>query len=338
MSGLFLLVFYGDRILRRSHRPIRIASRRSRLARAQALAVGRALGALHPQIEVEYFWIESEGDQKTNISLADTGGKGLFTKAVERALLTEEADIAVHSLKDMPVGLTPGLSLAAIPKRGDVRDCFISDKANSIEELPMGATVGTASPRRVAQLLHLRPDLKTELLRGNIQTRLARVLEHHALDATLLAVCGLQRAGLGTYADKPIAIETILPSASQGALGIQCRTDDHVSVSRTLLLNHTPTSLAVHAERQIIARLEGNCHSPIAVLAQPLDAEGRHFQIEAKVFSPDGKITLAALAKAEGKHLAKAAQKVLDDLLAQGATDLLATGGSASMTEVSSLS
>ncbi|MFG0248734.1 MAG: hydroxymethylbilane synthase [Phycisphaeraceae bacterium JB051] len=309
--------------MRRSRRPIRIASRQSQLARAQAQAVGRVLGKLHPDVAIEYVWIDSEGDQRLDMSLANVGGKGLFTKAIERALLADKADVAVHSLKDLPAQMTPGLSIAAIPNRGDARDCLICDKANTIEELPQGATVGTSSPRRKAQLLKLRPDLQISEMRGNVETRLAKVLDRQEYDATLLAVAGLKRSKLGKFADKPLDPAVFLPAASQGALGIQCRTDDHVSISRCLPLNHTQTALAVHVERDIIAGLQGDCHSPIAAYCYPCDAEGRHFEVVARVFSHDGQQVIEATGKAEGKLLSKLTQQILDELLDKGAAEVL---------------
>jgi hydroxymethylbilane synthase len=281
------------------------------------------LGKLHPDVAIEYVWIDSEGDQRLDMSLANVGGKGLFTKAIERALLSDKADVAVHSLKDLPAQMTPGLSIAAIPNRGDARDCLISDKANTIEELPQGATVGTSSPRRKAQLLKIRPDLQVSEMRGNVETRLAKVLDRQEFDATLLAVSGLKRSKLGKFADKPLDPAVFLPAASQGALGIQCRTDDHVSISRCLPLNHTQTALAVHVERDIIAGLEGDCHSPIAAYCYPSDAEGRHFEVVARVFSHDGQQVVEATGKAEGKLLSKLTQQILDELLDKGAGEVL---------------
>lgn len=309
--------------MRRSRRPIRIASRQSQLARAQAQAVGRVLSKLHPDVALEYIWIESEGDQRLEASLANSGGKGLFTKAVERALLANIADIAVHSLKDLPTDLTPGLSIAAMPKRGNAYDCLISEKASTLEELPPSATVGTSSPRRRAQLLRIRPDLIVTDMRGNIGTRMAKVLDRQEFDATLLAVAGLQRAQMGQFANKPIDPKIMVPAASQGALGIQCRTDDHVSISRCLPLNHTQTALAVHVERNIIDKLNGDCHSPIAAYCYPTDAEGRHFEIVARVLSYDGQQCIESTAKGEGKLLAKLTTQIIDQLLEKGATDLL---------------
>ena len=310
--------------MRRSRNPIVIASRRSLLARAQAQVVGRALQRLHPQVELEFVWIESEGDRQLGRTLASSGGKGLFARAVERALLTGEADVAVHSLKDLPTQLTPELTLAAIPRRGDARDCLIAPEAATIAALPPEAVVGTASPRRCAQLLHLRPDLQVTLLRGNVETRLRKVLEQHEVDATLLSVAGLKRAGLARYADQPIDPELILPAAGQGALAIQCRQDDHVALSRCLPLNDPGTSAAVHFERDVVAGLGGTCHSPIAVYARPTGAGAAAFALRARVLSPDGLTCLDTkpLRAATGQ-LAGAARRMVQALLDQGAAAVL---------------
>ena len=310
--------------MRRSVRPIVIASRRSLLARVQAEAVGRSLHRLSPQVELEFRWIESEGDRQIDQSLASSGGKGLFVRAVEQALLDGQADLAVHSLKDLPVELTPGLAIAAVPRRADPRDCLIAPEAASVDQLPQGAVVGTASPRRGAQLRQMRPDLRTALLRGNIETRLRKVLDDREVDATLLSMAGLQRAGLGRHADKPIDVSRMLPSAGQGALAIQCRVDDHVSMSRCLPLNDPATSAAVHFERQVVWGLQGSCHSPIAVYASPADDVARTFDLCARVLSLDGKICLEStdLAVSSG-GLARAADRMVGSLVDRGAAAVL---------------
>jgi hydroxymethylbilane synthase len=310
--------------LRKSTRALVIASRRSLLARVQAAAVGRALLKLHAGLVVEYLWIESEGDRQSEIALAASGGKGLFARAVERALLDRRADVAVHSLKDVPTDLTPGLVLAAIPRRADARDCLIAAEAQTIETLPYGATVGSASPRRGAQLRRIRGDLSVQLLRGNIDTRLAKVLAQKQVDATLLSVAGLQRAGLGKYADKPLDPEQMLPSAAQGALALQCRLDDHDSIARCLPLNDPVAAAAVQFERQVVAMLGGACHSPIAVYAQPADVAGRVFAVRARVLSPDGQTCLESrLQEVATDELSAAAERTANALLSQGAAAVL---------------
>ena len=310
--------------MRRSRKPIVIVSRRSTLARAQAQAVGGALAKLNPGIEVEYRWIESQGDQRTDVPLAASGGKGLFAKAIERALLRRQADIAVHSLKDLPVELTPGLTIAAVPRRGEVRDCLITRPgidAVDIASLPQGARVGTASPRRSAQLLRLRPDLRIELIRGNVETRLQRVIADGAFDATLLAAVGLQRAGFGEHANKLLDPQAMLPAASQGALAVQCRADDHGSLTRCIPLNDPAASTAVHIERQIVAALAGDCHSAIGALAEPAD---QHVRLRVRVLRADGVECIdldERFPASKASKAVRAAAQALDD---QGAARLLA--------------
>jgi len=309
--------------LRPSRRPIIIATRRSTLARAQARAVAAALHRLHPVARVDLLELESEGDRRADASLAEVGGKGLFTTAIEQAVLAGRADLAVHSLKDLPVAPTEGLVLAAVPKRGDVRDCLIAHTASSLDQLPPHAVVGTSSPRRAAQLKRWRSDLTLQPMRGNIDTRIRKVKQEQLCDATLLAVAGLHRAGLAEHAASPIDVETILPAASQAALALQCRADDHVTIRRCLPLNDALTAACVEAERAIVAGLEADCHSPIAALAQPTE-EGR-LRLRARVLSLDGRTCLEADHTHASKAAPRLAEKVLQDLLAQGAQAVLRT-------------
>lgn len=315
--------------MRHSPRPIVIASRRSQLARVQAESIGRALQRRHPDVSIEFCWIESEGDQRADESLADSGGKGLFAKAVERALLDGRADAAVHSLKDMPVKQTRGLTIAAIPRRHDPCDCLVARNGEKrVEDLPGGAVFGTASPRRAAQVLRIRPDLRIALLRGNVQTRLRKVLEAipggTIYAATLMAVAGLERAGLAEHAHCVLDPSIMLPAAGQGALALQCRASDHVTLRRLLPLNHPSTSAAVEMERQIVAGLKGDCHSPIAALAEPVTIDDEPgFKLRARVLSPDGRHCLDAADQAAGKQLRRLAQRVLKRLKEQGAATLL---------------
>lgn len=333
--------------MRRSRKPIVIASRRSRLARIQAEMVGRALARLHPQVEVHYRWIESEGDRHDGVMLAEHGGKGLFTSALEDALLGGDADLAVHSLKDLPAVDRPGLAIAAIPTRADARDCLISrGGAATIDELPAAAVVGTASPRRAAQLLRVRPDLQVQLLRGNVDTRLRKVLDQDGAaapgapgpgsvhyDATLLAAAGLTRLGLEEHLRYPIDIETVLPAACQGALAIQCRADDHVTLTRCLPLNDPTTAMAVHAERAIVAGLNADCHSPVAVLGEPVkldphsvkrNADAHWFRLRVRVLSTDGSTCLEADERCKTRELRRLVKQIVRDLTDRGARQILA--------------
>jgi hydroxymethylbilane synthase len=326
-------------IVRRSRKPIIIASRRSRLARVQAEQIGARLSRLHPNLTVQYHWIESEGDQDQSSSLADRGGKGLFTRAIERALLEGKADLAVHSLKDLPAQDTAGLSIAAVPAREDVRDCMIArDGLTAVEQLPPGAVVGTSSPRRAAQLLRVRPDLQMALMRGNVETRLNKVLQADGgptFDATLLAAAGLNRLELTQYSQTPLSLVQMLPAACQGALAIQCRSDDHVTLTRCLPLNDPSASTAVHAERQVVAGLGADCHSPLAVLAEPVridpekvkrNADAHWFRLRVRVLAHDGKQCLEVDETVKTKDLRRLVKKVVKDLMDRGARPLLACG------------
>lgn len=316
--------------MRRSRKPIVIASRRSRLATAQAERVGKALAKLHPKLDIEYRWIESEGDRHAD-SLARIGGKGLFTRGIEKALLAEEADLAVHSLKDLPARDTPGLTLAAIPKRADVRDCLIArEPVASIDRLPEGAIVGTSSPRRAAQLLARRPDLRIEPIRGNVETRLSKVLEgtdaaeYHA---TLLAVAGLTRLGLDQHTNVAIDPDVILPASCQAALAIQCRSDDHVTLTRCLPLNNPAAATTTHAERQIVAGLGATCHSALAVLVEPIalaGTKGPAYRVRARVLSHDGRQQIEADNVTPAKELRRLVKHTVRELNRRGARNLLA--------------
>lgn len=336
--------------MRRSRKPIVIAARSSPLARVQARLVGGGLSRLHPAIEVKFHWIESQGDRITDRALAGEGGKGMFTSEVDRAVLDGRADVGVHSFKDVPVTPTPGLALAAIPKRADVRDCLIaSDPAvQRIEDLPEAAVVGTSSPRRAAQLRALRSDLSIRLLRGNVGTRLKKVLgdphdprrdpltgspqQPPMYDATLLSVAGLTRLKLHQHAQRPIDVETILPAASQGAMALFCRADDHVTLTRCLPLNNAETSTAVHAERRLVEQLEADCGSAIAALAEPVapphgqpvrNSEAHWFRFRARVMAYDGSRMLEADETVQTRELTRMLDRVASDMIRAGAKELL---------------
>ncbi|MEM6459239.1 MAG: hydroxymethylbilane synthase [Planctomycetota bacterium] len=314
-----------------------IASRSSRLARVQAELVARALRKLHP-VEVSIHWVRSEGDAVTSGSLAEAGGKGLFTRAVDRAVLDGPADLAVHSLKDLPVDPAesiPGMTLAATPKRSVVHDCLVSAKRYaSLRDLPQGAVVGTSSPRRAAQVRRLRPDADVRLLRGNVDSRVHKVLSDDGptYDAALLAAAGLKRLGLAEHADRPLRVEDVLPPACQGALGLTCRSTDHVTLTRCLPLNAAATSTAVTHERELVRLLGADCYSPIAVLAQPVDpaetrakrnADSHWFRLRARLCSPDGREVLEADEKCKTGDLRRVVKAVAERLRDRGAAELL---------------
>ena len=275
--------------MKRSPRPIVIAARGSRLAVLQAEMVGRALQRVDPGLAVEYRHLTSDGDRVLDRPLAEVGGKGLFTKVVDDAVLCGLCDVAVHSLKDVPSELPTGLQLVATPRRADPRDVLVTrHDANTVGALPKTAVIGTSSPRRAAQVRALLPGARIELLRGNVQTRIVKTLDPHGpYDATLLAAAGLGRLGLLKDHPRLLAVGDMLPAVAQGALGIVCRADDDLTLRRCLRLNHAATHTAVTAERALVHALGADCHSPIAVLAHPV--EGSVFRLRARVMSVDGR-------------------------------------------------
>lgn len=308
--------------MRPSRRPIIIATRRSTLAQAQARAVARALAKTNAGVEVQLLPMVTDGDRHSAMHpTAPPAGKAMFTAGIEAALLDGRADLAVHSFKDLPVVSTPGLVIAAMPRRGDPRDCLIAREVGRLDDLREGAGFGTSSLRRAAQVLRVRPDLQIMPLRGNVETRLKKVREGYEIDATLLAMAGLQRSGLGEAAICPVAPSVILPAPAQGALAIQCRADDHVTLRRCLPLNDPTTATCIEAERHIIAALGGDCRTPLAAFAEVV--EGERLRLRARVLSPDGSKCLEADESAAVKQARKLAQRVATMLDAQGARDVL---------------
>ena len=267
---------------------LRIGTRGSLLALAQAAAVRRRLGEAIPELApdnaVETVAIRTTGDRVRDRTLAAIGGKGLFTKEIEEALLAGEIDIAVHSLKDVPTFVPKGLAITCHLPRADPRDAFISSKAASLAELPDGAMVGTASLRRQAQVLHARPDLRLVPLRGNVDTRLRKLAEG-AVDATLLAVAGLQRLGMESSITAIIPVEQMLPAPAQGTIAVEARDDDRRVLSWLAAIDDAPTAACSAAERALLAGLDGSCRTPIAALAQ---IAGDCLTLRARIIRPDG--------------------------------------------------
>lgn len=266
---------------------IRIGTRGSPLALAQAREVEQRLTSAHGAGTYVFAVraIRTSGDRIQNRPLFEAGGKGLFTKEIEEALLVGAVDIAVHSMKDMPTVLPAGLAVTCLLPREDVRDAFISHKAARLADLPEGSVVATSSLRRQAQVKHLRPDLKVVPMRGNIETRLRR-LEAGAADATLLACAGLKRLGLEDRITSPVPTDKVLPAIAQGAIGVETRADDFEMAALLAPINHEPTALAVTAERAFLAKLDGSCRTPIAGLAE-LVADRLHFR--GMILTPDGR-------------------------------------------------
>lgn len=262
-------------------RPLKLGTRRSPLAMAQAEEAQRRLVAAHPGLVVEIVPVTASGDKIQDRPLAEIGGKALWTKELDQWLLDGEIDFAVHSSKDVETLRPAQIAIAAILPREDVRDVLVG--AASIRALPQGAVVGTSAPRRAAQLLHARPDLRVVSFRGNVATRLAKLAAGEA-DATLLARAGLNRLGeSGT--GHPLEPHEWLPAPGQGAIAIECRADDAATRSLLAAIDHAPSRHAVLAERALLAGLGGNCHSPIAVLTE---ADGPQLVMRAAIFSPDG--------------------------------------------------
>jgi len=299
---------------------LRIGTRKSPLALWQANHVRDRLRALDPTLAVELVPITTEGDRILDRSLALVGGKGLFIKELEQALLDRRADLAVHSTKDMTVDLPAGLELAAICEREDARDAFVSNRYASLAELPAGARVGTASLRRQCQLHATLPKLSIETLRGNVNTRLAK-LDAGAFDAIILAVAGLKRLGFSTRIRSHIDTTEILPAVGQGAVCIECRQGDEATLAHVRALDHEATRVCVSAERAMNRALEGGCQVPIAAHAV---LENATLHLRGLVGEPDGSRLLRAelsgpAADPEGLGVALAEQ-----LISQGAREILA--------------
>ena len=288
-------------------RPLRIGTRASPLALAQAEEVRAALTAAHglPAGATQIIKIIASGDKIQDRSLADIGGKALWTRELDQALARGEIDIAVHSMKDVETIRPPQFGIAAILERADVRDRLIG--AASIVALRTGATLGTASPRRRAQLLRLRPDLRIELLRGNVASRIAKV-ERGEVGATLLAAAGLDRLGLHAMGNA-IPLETMLPAASQGAIGVEVRANDERIGALVSAIDHATSRTCVLAERALLAALGGSCRSPVAALAQ---WQGERILLRAELYSLDGQEAVRGALMLSGDHEQGAGQLARD--------------------------
>jgi hydroxymethylbilane synthase len=298
---------------------IRIATRKSPLAMWQAEHVAEVLGRLHEGLVIEIVGMTTRGDKILDAPLAKVGGKGLFVKELETGMLSGDADIAVHSMKDVPVAFPDGLHLAVIMDREDPRDAFVSNHYDGIDALPKGACVGTSSLRRQCQLANRRPDLRIEPLRGNVNTRLAK-LDAGDYDAIILAAAGLIRLGMADRVRSRIRIEDSLPAIGQGAIGIECRSDDPRVNALIAPLNHRPTAQRVSAERAMNERLNGGCQVPIAGHAV---LEDERLRLWGLVGSPDGSEVLRAEHSGAPEDAEVIGHAVADDLLAQGADRIL---------------
>lgn len=307
--------------------PLRIGTRKSPLALAQCEEAKRRLMAACPALSsdecFEIVPIVTSGDKVTDRLLADIGGKGLFTKEIEEALLAHRIDVAVHSLKDMETWLPAGLTIGAVLPREDPRDVLITRENHpTIEGLPHGAVFASASGRRAAQVKHLRPDIRIIPLRGNVATRITKIHEGVA-DATMLALAGLKRLGIAESTGVVLSTETVLPACGQGTVALQCRAEDAVLVAALGMIDDLPTRLAITAERAMLAVLDGSCRTPIGGYAE---FTGSMLTLRGLLALPDGSLCYRATRSTDVHSIAEAAalgEEVAADLLAQGGKAVL---------------
>ena len=297
-----------------------VATRQSKLALWQAEHVAALLRAAHPELRVELLPMSTKGDQIQDRSLAAIGGKGLFIKELETALEDGRAHLAVHSMKDMPTELPPGMTLAAMLSRADPRDALIARRARSLGDLPHGARLGTSSLRRRAQLLALRPDLEIRTLRGNVDTRLKR-LDEGELDAIVLAAAGLERLGLAARISALLDPSVSLPAVGQGIIGIECRSDDAATCEAVRALDDAAAHAAIRAERAFARRLGGSCQSPIAGFAE-LGA-GDRLSLRGLVAEPDGSKVFQDSLAGEAARAEELGVRLAERMLEAGAGELL---------------
>jgi len=298
---------------------IRIATRKSQLALWQANYVSAQLKRFHPDLTVELVTMVTQGDKILDTPLAKVGGKGLFVKELENGLLDKTADIAVHSMKDVPVELPDGLHLATICPREDPRDAFVSNTFKTLEELPQGAIVGTSSMRRQCQISALRPDLKIRDLRGNVNTRLAK-LDNGDYDAIILASAGLIRLEMAGRIAQFIEPHISLPAIGQGAVGIECRLDDDRVHALLKPLHDHKTAIRIAAERSMNHRLNGGCQVPIAGFAELTKDT---LFMRGLVGEPDGSTIISADIAGKPEDAEELGQVLADDLLSRGAGEIL---------------
>jgi hydroxymethylbilane synthase len=300
--------------------PLRIGTRGSRLALWQADHVAALLGPLAAPRPVELVEIQTAGDRIQDVALSQLGGVGVFTKEIQRALLANQVDVAVHSLKDLPTLAVEGLTLAAVPPRGPAGDVFVSRKHPGFDSLPRHAVVATSSLRRRAQCLHRRPDLHLVDMRGNVETRLRKLAEQD-LDGLILAQAGLQRLGLGAAITEVLDPAWFLPAVGQGALGLECRSGDPGTLGLLRQVNDLPTQQAVLAERALLWALGGGCLVPIGAAAV---VAGGALTLRGAVLSPDGARRVDGAVTGPAAGAEDLGRRLAGDLLARGARELLA--------------
>jgi hydroxymethylbilane synthase len=296
----------------------RIGTRASQLALWQANWIKSELERQYPGAEVELLKIKTMGDKILDVPLAQVGGKGLFVKEIEEAMLRGEIDLAVHSMKDVPTEFPDGLGLVVTTKREDPRDAFLSDGV-MFKDLRQGARIGTSALRRQAQLLKARPDLEMVIIRGNVETRIRKLKEDN-LDAVILAAAGLNRLGFSNVITELLAIDFSIPAIGQGALGLECRLDDHAMIEALSFLNHADTAAAVLAERALLKRCEGGCQVPIAAHGT---ISGTTLTLVGFIASVDGKETVRDSISGPATDAVTMGIELADRLLAAGGKAIL---------------
>ncbi|MBN2034282.1 MAG: hydroxymethylbilane synthase [Deltaproteobacteria bacterium] len=299
---------------------LRIGTRGSKLALAQSEWVKAKIESEHPRIRVELVKIKTKGDRILDSPLSKIGGKGLFVKEIEDALLKSTVDLAVHSMKDVPAIIPEGLEIAVFPKREDPRDAFVSLKYKAIKQLPEGARVGTSSLRRGAQVLHLRPDLRVIQMRGNVDTRIGK-LDSGYVQALILASAGLMRLGLSKRISSVLSPKEFLPAVGQGVLGVELRRKDRRVKNLVEFLNDKESEITARAERAFLEKLGGGCQVPLAALARLKDDT---IHIEGMVAEVDGSLILRKKIRGSREKPEEAGRCLAEDLLSAGADRILA--------------
>ena len=299
------------------------ATRPSALARWQTQWITLALKKIHRDLECEEKIITTQGDKILDKALPEIGGKGVFTQELERELLSGAVHCAVHSLKDLPVENPAGLTIGCIPSRGEVRDALISLNGYTVATLPKNALVGTSSLRRAAQLLCLRPDLRIQSLRGNVDTRVRKAMDGQ-YDAIILAGAGLTRLGLDQHVTEWLPLDIMLPAPGQGALAVQCRTDDHMTLDLLAVLEDESTRKAVTAERAFLGGLGGGCAVPVAAFADIKNPISTQLTLTGLVIAEDGTSPIKVIG--EGMNAVKLGNELAQQAISQGANEILALG------------
>jgi hydroxymethylbilane synthase len=299
--------------------PLRIGTRGSRLALAQANYTAELLRPLIGARAVTLVEVQTTGDQRADAPLSQIGGEGIFTKEIQRSLLAGAVDVAVHSLKDLPTAAVEGLVLAAVPPRGPVQDVLVSRDQRPFDDLPPHSRIGTGSLRRRAQALHRRPDLRVIAIRGNVETRL-RKLADGQVDALVLAHAGLERLGIQNVITEPLSLEWMLPAVGQGALGLECRANDSETIALVKQLDHPATHQAVKAERALLASVGGGCLVPLGAATE---IRGNALSLRAVVLDSEGKRRIEGRVAGAPSDAETLGRTLAERLLSQGARELL---------------